>query len=302
MKPRELDTSIASSAGLAFLAERSPMPLYHRLYVLLRDGIASGTHPAGSVLPSEIELKETFGVSRITAKRALDELATEGLVERVRGRGTTVTGQAAALVGARPITASIDGLLESLNAIGRKTSVEVIEFAYVPPPDFARIPLALEPGALVQRAVRVRSLDGGPLSQSTTYVPERIGRAYAAKDLKQTPLIDLLERAGLVVGTADQSITATLADSLTASRLKVGVGAPLLLMKRCVKDVNGKPVQYIEILYRPDRFEYRMSLTRDQTAGHGRFETSKPSAIIATRKKPSQRPSTHSKTQKGKGR
>ena len=56
-----------------------------------------------------------------------------------------------------------------------------------------------------------------------------------------------------------------------ASRLKVGVGVPLLLMKRCVKDIDGKPAQYIEILYRPDRFEYRMSLTREQTAGHGRF-------------------------------
>jgi GntR family transcriptional regulator len=102
-------------------------------------------------------------------------------------------------------------------------------------------------------------------------VPERIGRAYSAKALASTPIIDLIERAGVVVGAAEQSISATLADSLIASRLKVGVGAPLLLMKRCVKDTSGKPAQYIEILYRPDRFEYRMSLTREQAAGHGRF-------------------------------
>lgn len=226
MRPREPDTSIASPAAAALLAERSPMPLYHRLYIILRDRIANGTHPAGSVLPSENELTEAFGVSRITAKRALDELATERLVERVRGRGTLVTGQAAALIGARPIGASIDGLLENLNAIGRETAVEVIEFAYVAPPDFARQALALEPGALVQRAVRVRHLDGQPLSQSTTYVPEQIGRAYRAKDLEKSPLIDLLERTGLAVGTAEQSITATLADSLIAARLKIAVGTP----------------------------------------------------------------------------
>jgi GntR family transcriptional regulator len=297
MKPGEPDTSIAPAASALF-AERSPMPLYHRLYVILRDRIMSGAHPAGSVLPSEVELTEAFSVSRITAKRALDELAAEGLVERVRGRGTTVTRRAAALVGARPITASIDGLLESLNTIGRETSVEVIEFGYAPPPDFARTKLDLEPGALAQRAVRVRSLDGEPLSQSTTYVPEHIGRAYGAKDLETIALIGLLEQAGVVVGTAEQSITATLADSLTASRLKVGVGAPLLLMKRCVKDTAGKPAQYIEILYRPDRFEYRMSLTRDQAAGHGQFSTAKPVAI--KNKKPHQRPATRSKTQKGK--
>jgi GntR family transcriptional regulator len=138
-------------------------------------------------------------------------------------------------------------------------------------PDFVRAYLELERNALAQRAVRIRSLDGEPLSQSTTYVPEGIGRAYGAKDLASTPIIDLIERAGVVVGAAEQSITATLADSLIASRLKVGVGAALLLLKRCVKDTSGKPAQYIEILYRPDRFEYRMSLTREQAAGHGRF-------------------------------
>jgi GntR family transcriptional regulator len=265
------------------------MPLYHRLYVILRDRIASGRYAEGTVLPSEFELTEVFGVSRITAKRALDELATEGLVERVRGRGTTVTGSAASLLGARPITASIDGLRENLTAIGRETSVEVIEFGYVPAPDFVRSYLELEPNALAQRAVRIRSLDGEPLSQSTTYVPEEIGRAYAAKDLASTPIIDLIERAGVVVGAAEQSISATLADSLIATRLKVGVGAPLLLMKRCVKDTSGKPAQYIEILYRPDRFEYRMSLTRDQAAGHGRFSpaASKGKTVAKTTTKPS---------------
>jgi len=275
MKPREPETPSRFSSA-ALLSDRSPMPLYHRLYVILRDRIASGAYPEGAVLPSEFELTAAFSVSRITAKRALDELATEGLVERVRGRGTTVTDRAAALVGAQPITASIDGLLENLNAIGRETSVEVIEFGYVPAPDFVRTRLELAPNARAQRAVRVRSLDGEPLSQSTTYVPESIGRAYSAKDLASTPIIDLIERAGVVVGAAEQSISATLADSLIASRLKVGVGAPLLLMKRCVRDTSGKPAQYIEILYRPDRFEYRMSLTREQAAGHGRFPPARP--------------------------
>ncbi|MDQ8732019.1 GntR family transcriptional regulator, partial [Bradyrhizobium sp. LHD-71] len=252
----------------------------------------------GSVLPSEFELTEAFNVSRITAKRALDELATEGLVERVRGRGTTVTDRAASLLDARPITASIDGLRENLTAIGRETSVEVIEFGYVPATGVVRARLELEPNTRTQRAVRVRSLDGEPLSQSTTYVPERIGRAYGAKDLASTPIIDLIERAGVVVGAAEQSISATLADSLVASRLKVSVGAPLLLMKRCVKDTSGKPAQYIEILYRPDRFEYRMSLTREQAAGHGRFATAEAKDNSGSKTKP---PRKRTGTTKGGG-
>lgn len=285
MKPREQETP-PDFVSATPLSERSPVPLYHRLYVILRDRIASGAYPQGSVLPSEFELTNAFSVSRITAKRALDELATEGLVERVRGRGTTVTDRAAALLGAQPITASIDGLRDNLTAIGRETSVEVIEFGYVVAPDVVRSRLELEENARAQRAVRVRSLDGEPLSQSTTYVPERIGRAYSAEDLASTPIIDLIERAGVVVGAAEQSISATLADSLVASRLKVSVGAPLLLMKRCVKDTSGKPAQYIEILYRPDRFEYRMSLTREQAAGHGRFPPAQPAGRSAKTKPP----------------
>jgi GntR family transcriptional regulator len=275
MKSRETTVSNVRPSNSTALAQKSPLPLYYRLYAILRERITNGVNPAGSVLPSEAEITETFNVSRITAKRALDELAAEGLVERTRGRGTTVTSRASALITARPIMASIDGLLENLTAIGRETSIDVIEYGYSRPPDFVRQQLELPAGAVVQHAVRVRSLDGEPLSQSTTFVPEYIGRAYNARDMATTPLIDLLERTGIVVGSAEQSLSAAAADTLTAPRLKVGVGMPLLLMKRCVKDISGRPVQYIEILYRPDRFEYRMSLTREQTAGHGRFPASR---------------------------
>ena len=275
MKSREAAVPNVRPLHSTALAQKSPVPLYYRLYAILRERITNGVNPVGSILPTEAEITETFNVSRITAKRALDELAAEGLVERTRGRGTTVTSRASALITARPIMASIDGLLENLTAIGRETSIDVIEYGYSPPPDFVRQQLELASTAVVQRAVRVRSLDGEPLSQSTTFVPEHIGRAYGARDMATTPLIDLLERTGIVVGSAEQSLSATAADTLTAPRLKVGVGMPLLLMKRCVKDIDGRPVQYIEILYRPDRFEYRMSLTREQTAGHGRFPASR---------------------------
>ncbi|HVV93350.1 MAG TPA: GntR family transcriptional regulator [Hyphomicrobiales bacterium] len=252
-------------------AERSPVPLYHRLYVILRDQIVSGHHGKGSLLPSELELSALFGVSRITAKRALDELNAEGLVERARGRGTRVIDRPAEVPGGRPISASIDGLRENLSVIGRETSVRVVEFGYLPAPALVAERLQLAANTAVQRAVRVRGLDGQPLSQSTTFIPEEIGRTFARDDLATTPLIELIEAAGIKVASAEQSITATLADSITAGRLDVQVGSALLLLKRLVVGRGGHPVQYIEILYRPDRFEYRMALTRDQAARHGRF-------------------------------
>ena len=94
-----------------FRSERSPIPLYHRIYVILRERILNGTYQVGETLPSEAELMDRFGVSRITARRALDELSGEGLVARARGRGTQVSARAMPEVGGAPIVAGIEGLM-----------------------------------------------------------------------------------------------------------------------------------------------------------------------------------------------
>jgi GntR family transcriptional regulator len=237
-----------------------PIPLYHQIYVLLREQILSGVYADQALVPTEQALSNRFGVSRITAKRALDELAAEGLVVRQRGRGTTVVGR----MPSRPLSANISGLLENLLMLGLKTSVAIVEFDYVAAPEEVRAALDLPEGAEVQRAVRVRSHDGAPLSYSVSFVPAEIGRAYDRKDLMTTPLLALLERAGILIGSADQTIGAALADSVVAPLLGVRVGSPLLSITRTVFDQNGRPVEYITIRYRPDRYQYRMKLNRVQ--------------------------------------
>ena len=237
-----------------------PTPLYHQIYVLLREQILDGIYGAQALVPTEQELTHRFNVSRITAKRALDELAAEGLVVRRRGRGTSV----ARPLPTRPVRANITGLLENLLMMGLKTDVDILEFGYVPaPPDVARA-LKVATGAEVQRAVRVRSLDGVPLSYTTSYVPADLGRVYGRKHLATTPLLALLERAGCLIGSAEQTISATLADTMVAPRLGLRVGAPLLAVTRTVLDQTGRLVEHIHILYRPDRYNYRMKLSRVQ--------------------------------------
>jgi GntR family transcriptional regulator len=237
-----------------------PTPLYHQIYVLLREQILSGVYGAEARVPTEQALSLRFGVSRITAKRALDELAADGLVVRRRGRGTSV----ASVLPTRPFNANLSGLLENLLMLGLKTSVEILEFGYQAAPEDVRAALGLPPGAQVQRAVRVRSLDGAPLSYTTSFVPADLGRAYDRSDLATKPLLALLERAGCLIGGAEQTIGAALADTVVAPRLGVRVGSPLLTITRTVADQTGRPVEHIHILYRPDRYQYRMKLTRVQ--------------------------------------
>ena len=240
--------------------ERLPTPLYHQIYVILRDKIYDGGYAENARLPSEQELVHMFGVSRITAKRALNELAAAGLAVRERGRGTRVRFT----LPAPPIRSSVEGLLENLLMMGLKTEVQLLEFAYVRATGDEARALKCAPGHTVQRAVRVRRLEGEPFSHLTTAVPEDIGRSYSRKDLASKPLLALLERCGVVVSGAEQTITATLADTQVAPLLEVEVGSPLLRISRIVCDQRDRPVEYIIGLYRPDRYQHQMMLSRVQ--------------------------------------
>lgn len=244
---------------------RLPTPLYHQVYLVLRDKIVSGVYGAGGLLPGEPALIRQFGVSRITVKRALNDLAAEGLVDRRRGLGTRVVNGAAG----KPVAAAMAGLMENLIGMGLATEAELLEFAYVLPPEDVRRALGLAEGERAQRAVRVRSQEGVPFSYLTTHVPEPIGRHYGKRELAATPLLTLLERAGAVAASAEQALSARLADPTVAAGLGVEVGSPLLSLTRIVYDRKRRPVEHILALYRPDRFEYRMSLARERD-GDGR--------------------------------
>ncbi len=234
--------------GTVRLDKSTRLPLYQQIFVILRNRIEAGILPPGERISGESELCEEFGVSRITSRRALNELAEQGYVVRERGRGTRVVPQPQP----QALKASLDGLLENVDRIGRATSVEVRAFGYVPaPPDVAEA-LDLAPGTPVQRAVRVRRLGADPMSYLVTYVPEPVGRRIEGADMSETPLVILLERAGVPVASARQRISATLADAEVAAALDVPAGAPLLDVLRVVHDDADRRVQIIRGVFRPD--------------------------------------------------
>lgn len=251
------------------LDPNSRVPLYHQIFLILRNRIYGGTIAPGDIVPGEQELCLDFGVSRITARRALNELADAGLVVRERGRGTRVV--------TRPpvpaVTASIEGWLENISLMGIATEARVLDFAYVAANGEIAAALELEPGTEVQRAERVRVLDGEPMSFLVTYVPADIGRQYDREDLDTRPLLQLLERAGVDVASARQTISATLADDFVASVLDINPGAPLIEVRRIVRDVRGRPIEYIRVLYRPDLYRFEMSMRRVQEKDGARWTT-----------------------------
>ncbi|MDQ8756553.1 GntR family transcriptional regulator [Sphingosinicella sp. LHD-64] len=233
------------------------VPLYHQIFLQLREEITSGERAFGSRLPTEQELSAQFGVSRITARRALDELAENHLVERKRRVGTHVTYRSPA----KPLQGNIEKALESLLNFGRATQVKLLDVGKVP----ARPPideaLELEEGATVLRVVRVRWLDGQPLAHFVSYIPEDVGAKMTRAKLKSTPMLTLIEEAGVQIGSATQTISATLADAGLSTSLHIDIGSPILRVSRTVLDVSGRPVQHILGQFRPDRYQIRLDLS-----------------------------------------
>ncbi len=234
-----------------------PTPLYYRIYLVLREQILEHRFDPNVPMPSELELARAYSVSRVTLRKTLEHLEREGLILRQRGRGTFARPPAA--TGA--VQADISGLVENLIAMGLSTQVKVLEFDYGPMPPDVAVDMGVPAGTIAQRAVRLRSLKGKPFSYAVTYVREDIGRTFDAEDLTRTPLLRLFEMAGIQIAGAQQRVSASAADYVVAEVLGVDVGAPLLSIKRVVRDSDGSAIERIRALYRPDMYEFELNLS-----------------------------------------
>ncbi|MBU3653220.1 MAG: GntR family transcriptional regulator [Limnohabitans sp.] len=238
-----------------------PLPKYHKIYLVLREQLHEGRFSQG--MPGELALMRQFGVARVTIRRALSQLVDEGLITREPGRGTRPLTPADVTGSPGPgQRAQLSGLLENIISMGLRTSVKVLSVDELDPPGEVALRLDLPSGERVQKAVRVRSTREGPLSYITTWVPQRVARSFGRHELSRKPILVLMEEAGVRVGRAEQSISARLADAELAQHLDVSVGSALLDVRRLIFDEDDCPVQWLHGVYRPDRYEYQMQLSR----------------------------------------
>jgi GntR family transcriptional regulator len=238
-----------------------PIPKYHQVYLVLKEHLVEGD--VGTKLPSETTLMKRFDVGRVTIRRALELLVNEGLISRRAGRGTLST------VGQTSTTSPFkdkrkqnrSGLLENLVTISLGTKIEVIEVNTLAASPQVSQALQINQGEPVQKAVRVRHTDNGPLSHITTYIPAAWSDQFDQTALANEPILVLLEKTGLKIGRAEQHISACLADATVAPLLGIAVGSALLSVRRLVFDDKDRPMQWLHGLYRPDRYDYELKLS-----------------------------------------
>jgi GntR family transcriptional regulator len=232
----------------------SPTPLYHQIFLILKDLMRRGELAEGALLPGEPDLAKLFDVSRITAKRAMNDLAAAGLVTRRRGRGTAVASGAASTVVMQPF----DSLVRSLEQMGADTEVELLDLSSDHAIGQVATLLDLSPASPVSRLTRLRRLDGTPFSHLTTFLPQDIASKIKVEDLASRSMLKLLAEVGAAPAAAEQWIAAVGADPRIAAALEVPAGSPLLRITRVVKAASGRRVQLIYAHYHPERFTYHL--------------------------------------------
>jgi GntR family transcriptional regulator len=234
-----------------------------QVYLILRDRILSGTLGFAAKLPTENELAAYYAVSRVTVRRALGELERERFIERRRSAGTRVIYRAAPA----PVVADISGVLANIADMGRRSAVKLLSFDYTPAAGAIAEALHVDPDTLLQRSIRVRSVDRVPFSYLTTHVPESVAVTFTKQELASRPLLELLERAGVKVEHARQRIGAGLATPDVAQALDIRAGSPLIELVRVIFDQSGRAVEHLHALYRPDRYAFEMDLVRSGPGG-----------------------------------
>lgn len=253
-----------SSAPLrAVPAAAGEASAYRQLAADLRQAIATGRYPAGQRLPTEAELVAATGLSRQTVRRAFQELAAEGVIYRVRGRGTF------AVPGDGKYLRSF-GSIDDLMALSLDTELQVVEPLHV----LASVETAADLGTSDDTVMTISFLrlhNGVTFSYTRVHVPMETGRrlrehpemAALAEPGAQGRLtiISLVDQVSQhPIHSAIQNVTAVEATADTARRLGCSPGLPVLRIDRLYRDRELKPLELAVSHFHPGRYSYRLEL------------------------------------------
>ncbi|WP_223269632.1 GntR family transcriptional regulator [Frigoribacterium sp. ACAM 257] len=227
----------------------SLVPLYQQLEEIFRARIASGEWAPSQRIPSENELNRLFGLSRMTVRGVLTKLTADGLLVRVQGKGTYVAPDKITAV-----SPAYQGIREQLEVLGYDISTELVSLVCEPAPTRVRERLRLPPGALVFAIVRLRSVDGQPLSVHRSFVPADLAPTLDRLDVVGEQLCVVLESAfDLAMHDVAESLEAVAVTATDAELLHLQPRDPVLQLTDVISDAAGGAFEYSTIVFRGDR-------------------------------------------------
>ncbi|HTU06370.1 MAG TPA: GntR family transcriptional regulator [Trebonia sp.] len=236
---------------------RSFEPYYQQLKRILVADIERN-HVEGDLLPSESELCRTYSVSRTVVRQALGELENEGLVLKVKGKGTYVTGRK---LNTSFVQHSL-GFYQSMQQAGHAVRSWTLTLHTEPSGVSLAGLVEIAVGDEVIRFDRVRSVDGRPVQVVRTVLPARLFPGLAEMDMTDRSLYQVLaESYGVRPASGHRAIDAIGLSSEDAHHLRAPVGQPALRIESVTRSATGVAFEYYVAIYRGDTFKFELDVT-----------------------------------------
>jgi GntR family transcriptional regulator len=254
--------SIDKVKSLFKIDHSSKLPLYSQIERNLKDLITRGDLSDGQMIPSEWELAALYGVSRLTARRAIDELVRQNWLYRRHGVGTFVKQPFRATIAASKLS-----FTEQMKAIGRRPSSRVLSCRLIPAPPIIAQRLQIAEGEPLVEIARLRLADETPILYEIARLPSRKFpslemHTWGAED----SLYRLLhERYGVIVTGLDHTIKPVLLSPKEAAYFKTEPGLPALVSEITAFAQDGAPVEYSWSVSNGDKGEFYFRFRQVET-------------------------------------
>jgi GntR family transcriptional regulator len=228
---------------------------YREIAEDLRARIDAGEMGERRILPSESELSHRYEASRVTVRKALEELRGEGLIDSRQGFGWFVAGTPF-----RQHLARLGTIEAQLEADGKHSERRILDFGFVRATARVRDALGVEK---VLRVRRVNLADGEPFARVTVWCPEALGADLSRSQVAERSFYELLP---LRWGSAVQTIEAHAAGADDAAVLEIPEGSPILVCERVTSDVSGTPVLMAEYAFPGHRSAFTVDLPQPEAS------------------------------------
>ena len=237
------------------------LPIYVQIQEQLRSGIKRGDYPPGHKLPSENELALQFSTTRATVVHAMHGLLSEGLIERIRGKGTFVK---AAPIVTRVRKQELGFFEKDLQESNLSIQYQVFFFGEVPATPALLTHLQLNAGAKIYRLVRLRLIDGRPLAVEFRYLDAEIAAHITVASLETLALQTLFEQQlGIIIHTIHNQVRVALPGQDVAKFLDIKRSRPVMVRQHTCLAGDDKLILWGETWYR-EEYEFQYSTYRDK--------------------------------------
>jgi GntR family transcriptional regulator len=227
----------------------------------------------GQAIPSERQLTQELGVSRLTVRAALDELVRDGYLDRRHGSGTYVTEPKIA----QPLT--LTSFSEEMRRRGMVPGSRTLELTITSAGARLARRLQVSPEEPLVRVKRLRLADAEPMAMEVLHIPEALVPGLTRADFENRSFYELLqERYEIVIGFGTQTIEPTVTNEEESEVLGVPLHTPAFLFERTTVSESGRIVEFVRSIYRGDRYRLVADLTpqrsrNGRTAGASRVRT-----------------------------